>query len=293
MKKYKEVKISYFAAHLTTIISVTLLLLIVGCIGLLAVAARNTAREVKELQQVSIVTTDSITDAQAAPLFDYVKSRPYALSPKLVTKAEALAEWNAQTGDDLMEVAGYNFLSPEVTFRLKEQYTSAPELAKIKTELSKRPEVEEVVMPDSETTRGLDNFFSHAFIVLGIIAIVMVLISCVLINNTVLLTIYSRRFTIHTMQLVGATNGFIRRPFIVNNILSGLIAATAASGVLLGCLAFLHDSELPGLYTYVNWGGIWIVVGSLYALGVVVCGLSALTATTRYLRRDYDELFRS
>ncbi len=292
MKKNKEVKISYFAAHLTTIISVTLLLLIVGCIGLLAVAARNTAREVKQMQQVSVVTADSITDASAGPLLDYVKTRPYALEPKLVTQAEALADWNAQTGDDLLEIAGFNFLSPEITFRLKEQYTSPAELAKIKAELSKRGDVLEVVMPDADTTRGMDNFFSHAFIVLGIVAIVMIIISCVLINNTVLLTIYSRRFTIHTMQLVGATNGFIRRPFVVNNLISGLIAASVASLILIGAVKFLYHSELPEIYTYVSWGGIWIVVASIYALGVIVCGLSAVAATTRYLRRDYDDLFR-
>lgn len=292
MKKYKEVKIPYLAAHLTTIISVTLLLLIVGCIGLLSVAARNTAREVKQLQQVSIVAADSITDAQAMEIVNYVKGQPYALDVNLVTKEEALKEWNEQTGDDLMEVAGYNFLSPEITFRLREKYTSEKDFANIEAQLSKRADVQEVVMPDEDTTRGMDNFFSHAFIVLGIVALVMVLISCVLINNTVLLSIYSRRFTIHTMQLVGATNSFIRRPFILNNILSGLIAATLASCVLIAILSFVYKSGLPELTTYIHWGGLWLVVGSLYLLGVVVCGLSALRVTTRYLRRSYDELFR-
>lgn len=293
MKKYKEVKISYFAAHLTTIVSVTLLLLIAGVIGLLAVAARNTAREVKEMQQVSIITADSVTDADAARILAVIARQPYAIEPHLVTKQQALEDWNRQTGDDLMEVAGYNFLTPEITFRLKENYTGRAEMDKIKSSLSKRPDVEEVVMPDEDTTRGMDNFFSRAFVVLGIIALGMILISCVLINNTVLLTIYSRRFTIHTMQLVGATNGFIRRPIISANILCGLIAAAIASGILLGAIEFLHSSELPGIYTYVDRGGIWLVTGSIFILGTAVCGLSAYTATTRYLRRDYDDLFRN
>lgn len=293
MKNIKEVKISYLAAHLTTIVSVTLLLLIVGVIGLLAVAARNTAREVKEQQQVSIITTDSITDAGAKPLLEFVRSRPYAIDPRIVSKDQALAEWNAQTGDDLLEIAGYNFLTPEINFRLREQYSTAAQMARIQTELSRRPDVEEVVMPDAETSGNMDNFFSRAFILLGVTALIMILISCVLINNTVLLTIYSRRFTIHTMQLVGATNGFIRRPFLLNNILSGIIAATLASGILIAALAFIRDSELPELYTFVHWPGIWMVVGTLYALGITVCGASAFWATTRHLRRDYDDLFRS
>lgn len=292
MKKQKEVKVSYFAAHLTTIVSVTLLLLIAGVIGLLGVAARNTAREVKQMQQVSVITADSVTDAAAARILADIANQPYAISPKLVTKQEALEDWNKQTGDDLLEVAGYNFLSPEITFRLKEAYTTPAETAKIKASLSARADVAEVVMPDAEASQGMDNFFSRAFIILGIVATVMILISCVLINNTVLLTIYSRRFTIHTMQLVGATNGFIRRPIILNNILSGVIAATVASGLLLAALAFLHNSELPGLYTYVHWTGIQIVIATLYLLGISVCGLSAFTATTRYLKRNYDELFK-
>lgn len=293
MKKYKEVKISYFAAHLTTIVSVTLLLLIAGVIGLLAVAARNTAREVKEMQQVSIITADSVTDADAARILAVIARQPYAIEPHLVTKQQALEDWNRQTGDDLMEVAGYNFLTPEITFRLKENYAGRAEMDKIKSSLSKRPDVEEIVMPDEDTTRGMDNFFSRAFVVLGIVALGMILISCVLINNTVLLTIYSRRFTIHTMQLVGATNGFIRRPIISANILCGLIAAAIASGILLGAIEFLHSSELSGIYTYVDRGGIWLVTGSIFILGTAVCGLSAYTATTRYLRRDYDDLFRN
>lgn len=293
MKNKKEVKISYFAAHITTIVSVTLLLLIVGSIGLLSVAARNTAREVKELQQVSIITADSVTDAKAGELLRYIRTQPYALTPKLVTKAQALADWNRQTGDDLMEVAGYNFLTPEITFRLKANYSTVTAMNRIKASLSKRTDIQEIVMPDAETSRSMDNFFQHAFVVLGIIAIVMILISCVLINNTVLLTIYSRRFTIHAMQLVGATNGFIRKPFISNNILSGIIAAALSSGILLLALGFIHDTELPEIYTFIDWQGIRIVIATLFAMGIVVCGVSALWATTRYLRRDYDELFRS
>lgn len=291
-KTNKEVKISYFAAHLTTLVSVTLLLLIVGCIGLLAVAGRNTSREVKQLQQVSVVTADTITDASAQPLYQYISQQPYAIDPKLITQQEALEEWNERTGEDLVEVAGYNFLSPEISFRVKEQYTSSEALKKIREELQSRDDVAEVVTPETETTQTMDNFFEHAFIVLGLVAIVLIIISCVLINNTVLLTIYARRFTIYTMQLVGATNNFIRRPFILNNILSGIIAATLASAILIGVLLFVHDAEFSELFTYIDMAGIEIVIIGLYAVGIIVCGFSALAASTRYLRRNYDELFR-
>ncbi len=293
MKKIKkDVKISYLAAHVTTIISVTLLLLLVGLIGLLTVAARSTAREVRQQQQVSVVMADSVTNEGAMPVVNALKSKPYTLDVELVTKEAALADWNAQTNDDLEAVAGYNFLAPEVTFRIKEAYSDPQHLKAVATEIKALPGVDDVVTPDPTTVRSMDNFFGHAFIVLGITALVMIIISFVLINNTVLLTIYSRRFTIHTMQLVGATNGFIRRPFITNNILSGLIAATVASAIILGVIAFLCDSEFPALYTYLPWSGILLIIAALYAAGVLICGIAARCATARYLRRNYDDLYK-
>lgn len=292
MKKTKEVKISYLAAHLTTIVSVTLLLLLVGAIGILGVAARNAARQIREQQQVNIVMADSVSDGMAQAVSRRIASRPFALDCRVVTKAEALADWNEQTGEDLEAVAGYNFLSPEIEFRLKEEYGSAQQLKKVEKELKALPGVAEVIPPDPQTVSGMNSFFGHAFLVLGITALVMILISFVLINNTVLLTIYSRRFTIHTMQLVGATDGFIRRPFIRNNLLSALIAATLASGIIAAVLYLLKENEFPELFTYVDTAGILIVVGALYICGLLVCGLSAWISTTRFLRRDYDDLFR-
>lgn len=280
------------AAHLTTIVSVSLLLLLIGVIGLLSVAARSAARQVREQQQVSVLMADSVSNAKADVVRRLIAEAPYSLDCRLITKEAALADWNRQTGEDLEAVAGYNFLSPEVEFRLREDYSSPQKMAAIVKQIKAMPGVEDVVDPDPQTVVGMNNFFGRAFLVLGITALVMILISFVLINNTVLLTIYSRRFTIHTMQLVGATNGFIRRPFILNNLLSALLAATIAAALILGTLFFLQGNEYPEVFEFLSWQGVLAIVGSLYAAGLLVCGLSAWISTSRFLRRDYDELFR-
>ncbi len=127
-------------------------------------------------------------------------------------------------------------------------------------------------------------------LVLLIVAVCLLTISFVLINNTVRLTIYSRRFLIHTMKLVGATPGFIRRPFVVSNILQGLIAAAVASTVLGGLLWYLTTVD-PEVMRAVGVDGLIAVLAALFVLGAAICGLSALLSANKYLRADYDEMF--
>lgn len=292
MKKEKEAKISYFAAHITTIVSVTMLLLIVGVTAMLGVAARRAVREVKESHKVSIIMCDTVTDDSARSLAATLKKEKYAKTVKVITKAEALADWNAATGDDLEAIAGTNPLSPEIEINITEEHASKAALGNISKKLGKMAGVEEVVLPDGDTLSAMDNFFERAFLVLGIAALALILISFVLINNTVMLTIYSRRFTIHTMQLVGATNGFIRSPFVKNNLLSGVIAAALASLILGATIFFVSRSEMPDILRYIDWPAIGIIFAGLFAAGMLMCGLAAWIATNRYLRKEYDDLFK-
>ncbi len=293
MKKPKDTKISYWAAHLTTIVSVTLLLLLVGVITLMGIAAGNAAVELKQKQQVSLIMTDSVTNAQADSLMKRLAKAPYANSARVITREQALADWNEATGEDVSVIAGGNFFTPEVEISLRAAYACPDSVKMVTARLAKFPEVEEVVTPDAEMLTSMDNFFSRTLLVLGVVALAMIVISFVLINNTVLLTIYSRRFTIHTMQLVGATPGFIRRPFVVNNMLSGLIAALIACLLLGGALEFVVSTQMPDLANYISWKEALPVGVGLIAVGIGICVLSALIATNRYLRKDYDELFLS
>lgn len=290
-KKRKEIKISYWAAHFTTIVSVAMVLVLIGAICMLSIAAGNTAREVKQKQEISLIMTDSVSNEQAAATMQTLSARPYTHTASVITKEEALKDWNEATGDDVEAIAGYNFFTPEITLSLKPDFAVPDSIAKVQAELTALPGVEEVVMPDSEVIVSMDSFLSRTMLVLSIVAAAMIVISFVLINNTVLLAIYSRRFTIHTMQLVGATPGFIRRPFVLSNLGAGMVAGLIAAALLGGFIGFIRETQVPELEHYLNTTQTLGVCVALMVAGGLLCAGSALIATNRYLHKDYDELF--
>lgn len=292
MKGEKDVKISYWAAHLTTIISVTLVLILVGIIAVITLSSRRETRRLMEQLEVSVILNDTVSDSYASVLMKKICSEPFTIDGGYINKEEAMRAWKEDTGEDLETLFGVNPLSPEIYFKVKADYASPDSLAAINNRLAGLAGVEEVAVPDSEMVSAMNRNISSMAIILGVIALVMVIISFVLINNTVHLTIYARRFTIHTMQLVGATNGFIRRPFVTNNLLAGLIAALVASGILALSLGVAPRFGLDDVAHYVPWWMFACVAGGMIIAGPALCGLAASLATSRYLKKDYDELFR-
>lgn len=176
MKQNKEVKISYWAHHLTTIVSVTLVLVIIGIIALITISAASETRRLRERLEVSVVMADSVSDAGAAALAKEIAKTPYALSVGVVTRQAALQNWKNDTGEDLEELFGVNPLSPEVTFTVKADYASEAELAKIGTQLRAKPGVEGVALPDSEMVENMNRNIERFAAILGVVAIVMIII---------------------------------------------------------------------------------------------------------------------
>ncbi len=292
MKNNKEIKISYWAAHLTTVVSVTLVLLIIGIIGLITISASEETRRLREKLEVNVVMADSVSDAAAKEIAKRISTFPYVLSVKTISRKQAMENWKKDTGEDLEKLFGVNPLSPEVAFTVESEYISENKLTEISKDIISLPGVETVALPDSELVENMNRNIEFFTLILGIIAAVMIIISFVLINNTVHLTIYSRRFTIHTMQLVGATDGFIRRPFILNNMLAGLISGLLASGILALALAAAPKDGDSDVASFISWEQLGMVGGALLIAGALLCLLAAYIATTRYLRKDYEELFK-
>lgn len=292
MKGNKEVKISYWAAHLTTVVSVSLVLILIGVIALITISATNETHRLREKLEVSVIMADSVNNEGVLALAKEIEKQPYAHSVRVITKEEALENWKKDTGEDLETLFGVNPLSPEITFGVNSEYAGDAELKKIGEVFTNLKMVEGVSLPDSQLVDAMNRNIERFALILGIIALVMIIISFVLINNTVHLSIYARRFTIHTMQLVGATNGFIRRPFVNNNMLSGLIAGLVAVAVIAVALALAPRAGFNDMTEYVSWEMFAIVAACLVAVGVLICGLAATVSTTRYLRQDYDELFK-
>lgn len=292
MKTNKEVKISYWAHHLTTIISVTLVLVLMGIIAMVWISAGRETRRLKERIELSVIMRDSVPEAEVRALAGQIKKAPYARNVILVTKDEALKNWTEETGENLVDLFGVNPLSEEITFGVGADYASASRIESIKKSLERNPSVETVSSPDAAMIDSMNDNISRMTVVLGIIVGIMLLISFVLINNTVHLTIYSRRFTIHTMKLVGATDAFIRRPVIFDNMLAGAVAGISASALLALVMLCAVETGLPDIASYVGWDAFGIVAAGLVAAGTLLCCVASWIAANVYLRKDYDQLFR-
>lgn len=293
MKGEGEIKISYWAAHLTTIVSVTLVLLLVGIIAFITLSSEKESRNIRERLEVNLVMNDTVSDTYAQSIANKIGNFPYAIDAGYIGKEEALKDWKEETGEDLETLFGVNPLSPEAYFRVKADYSSPDSLKNIKAQLSAIPGVAEVVMPDSEMVEAMNQNIQTLAIILGIIAFVMIVISFVLINNTVHLSIYAKRFTIHTMQLVGATDSFIRRPFIINNMIAGFIAGALSASILAISLAAAPHAGWNDVAEYISWWLFACVGGGMIIAGPIICSITASMATSRYLNKDYDELIRS
>lgn len=291
MKGNKEVKISFWATHLTTIVSVTLVLLLIGIIALITFSSQNETRRLRERLEANIVMADTVSDEDAAKLTKEISIKPYVIDAGMISKEQALKDWHQETGENLEELFGVNPLSPEIYFRLKAEYSSPDSLKRIASQLKEMPGVADVAMPDSSMVISMNENIRNLSIVLGCIALVMVIISLILINNTVHLSIYARRFTIHTMQLVGGTNSFIKWPFVKNNMLAGLISGVLATAIMAVSLAAAPHTGWDDVAHYISWALFACISGGMIISGVIICGVAASIATSIYLKKEYDELF--
>ncbi len=290
MSKEKKSKISYFQSNFTSTISVALVLLLLGIIAFLGILANTFSKELKENIGFSVVLQSETTPEQVAAMDKMWKASPYVSEVKYISKEAALQNWEAETGENLVELFGVNPLNAEYEVYVKAEYANLDSLQVIEKQLKSINFVDEIAMHKSEVDAANRNI-SNVALVLFVIAVLLMLISFVLINNTVRLTVYSRRFLIHTMKLVGAKPGFIRRPFVVSNMLNGLIAAFVSMLFLGGVYLFLQNIDESLVVTFSVVEIVAVFVG-LIVLGVLICGLAAFLAANKYIRLSYDDLFK-
>lgn len=292
MKPQNEVKISNWAAHTTTGVSVTLALLTLGILAMIWVAATAESRRMMEKMEISVILADNVGDDRAMSICNAIAKTKFSQNVKFISRKEALENWKEATGEDLEHVFGVNPLSPEISFTVAAGYSTVGGIAGIKKSVSAIDGVTEVGTPDSHLIETMNNNIRKLTWGFTIIAAIMLIISFVLINNTVRLSIYSKRFIIHTMQLVGATNGFIRRPFIYANTAVGAISGLLSGALLTGTLAASGKMGFEDLASLIDWKWMGIIDFGLIVGGALICALAALLATTRHLRQDYEDLFK-
>lgn len=286
----KKSKISYINTNITSIISVALVLLLLGMGAMLGLFARSAAERVRANIGFDVSMSDTASDSQVLAMKRLLSAAPYTASVRYVSKEEALMYWQQETGEDLMKVLGFNPLTAEFEVHVRPQYAEVDSLGAIEAALLRVPGVD-VVQVHRDRVEAISRNISNVVVVLGVVALALLAISFALINNTVRLTVYSRRFLIYTMKLVGATPGFIRRPIVISNIINGVIAALVASLALSVGLFYIDKAE-GGWSALVTPVEVWCVYGGLMVAGAVLCGIGALLASNKYLRLDYDELFK-
>lgn len=290
MNKKQNRLISTFSAQITSTISVALVLLVLGVVALMGIAARSVTREIKENMGFNIILAEDAADIAVNNLKQHLGQSPYVSSYSYFSADDALRQWQEDTGEDLSGVLDVNPFYGEFDVKVKEIYANVDSINAITSTLKSYPAVGEISV-HTEMVETINRNIRSLAIVLIIIAATLLLISFMLINNTVRLTIYSRRFTIHTMKLVGATPGFIRKPFLINNIVHGVIAALIASAILAGLLYYSHSLDASVAHA-VTWNdAAWVFAGMLVA-GMLICFISALISTNRYLRLSYDDMFK-
>lgn len=288
----KKKKISYFSSNVTSTISVALVLLLVGIVALTAITATQATQRIRESIGFNISMRDDATAEQVSALRRQISCAPYTAGMKHVSREEALEYWKRETGEDLMEVLGFNPLTDEFEVRVRAGYASIDSLTAIESRLLANPAIDEVKI-HRDQVEAVQAGLRKAALLLLVVTAAMLVISLALINNTVRMTVYSTRFLIYTMKLVGATPGYIRKPIVVSSMLNGILAAVIAIAVLAALLYYAARDTLVGseLMALLPLEALATLAGAMVAAGAVLCAITAFFAANKYIRLDYDKLF--
>ena len=278
-----------FGAWVSTVISISLVLLLVGVASILLLNARTVSDYFKENLQVSVLMKQDVTEEQALAYQSALADVPGVKATTFISREQGVEEMAKMLGRDFLDVFSTAPVPVSIDVNLEAAYVSTDSLEVVREALSASPLVDEVVYQTS-LVEALNTNLKKIGLVLGVLILLLLFISFVLIGNMVRLNVFSRRFTIHTMQLVGATRGFIRAPFIGQSALQGLFAALVAIALLVGGL-FILRREFVQLFEIFHLETLLVTMGIVVVSGVVICVVSTWIVVGRLVRFDRDQLY--
>jgi cell division transport system permease protein len=281
----KRGKPSYFMS----ILGVTLVLFLLGILGWLGINSKKLMQHFKESVEVQVFLRQNINDRDRLALEDSLKAKPYVKSVRYTDKEAAKKEWAKSGGENFDEFIENNILPASIDFTLKEQYVDSVQLAAIKQQLVQNPSVDEVRYPTA-VVGTMQRNFRVASIVIIIIAVIVSILVIFLIDNTIRLAMFSNRFLIKTMQMVGATRGFIARPLNIRAIVNGAISAGIATLALYGAILVI-ESFFPGIRVFFDTKMFLTLFALLLVIGISITFLSTYRSVLKYLRMKLDELY--
>lgn len=292
MPKKRLHHIPLFSTRATATVSVALVLVILGIASLVGVATHGLSCSVRDNMGFVVIFNDGATAGDIAGVTDRLRAAGVVRSTVYSSPEAILERWQSLIGDDedILRLAGTNPFTPELEVIVNKEYASADSISMIVAPISLMPQVRDVKV-HSELIETVNSTLRSVSFTLLIIAVALLVVSFVLIFNTVRLSVYSKRFLINTMQLVGATPGFIRRPFLVESMVNGTVAGVLASGIVAAVLYYCRSLD-TSVEMLVDWVHASIAMASMVVTGVIICLVATAFACNRYLTLSYDELYK-
>lgn len=284
-KKKRAIDIQF----ITACISTSLVLLLLGSVVLVVLTAGRLSDHVRENLELSLLLNDEVKTEDVNSIVSYVKAQRYTKEVRYISKEAILAEQTASMGLDPTEFLGYNPYTASIEVKLKADYANTDSIIPIKSRLMRYTQIREISYP-SELMDNVNENIQKISALLLALALALSLISFALINNTIKLTIYSQRFLLHTMKLVGASWGFIRRPFLARNLGIGIASGLLANGMIGGGIYLLlrHEPQMSHLFTMPV---LAIVGGSVMLFGMLITMWCAFVSINRFLRMKAGDLY--
>ena len=273
---------------LSVYISTTLVLLLLGIMGILFVSGQSVSKRIKENFSMTVIIDSKTDEPEILKLKKDIDKKEYVLNSQYISKEDALNEAKESLGTDPMELLGENPYEAEIEINLKKEFSDVENMTKIEKELLGKKGVSEVIYHKGHIDTVNRNIRKVALLLLTLLVLLTV-ISWSLISNLVRLSIYSKRFLLHTMKLVGATWGFIRRPFLLHNMWIGFVAGLIAN-TLLGTAIYMIQQRSPEFASLLPVRELAIVGAAVIAFGIVICTMCAFLSVNRFLRMRNNDL---
>ncbi|WP_449017180.1 cell division protein FtsX [Prevotella sp.] len=289
-KKRNKARSRHSLQVVTLCISTAMVLMLIGMVVLTGFTSRNLSSYVKENLTITMILQPDMNTEESTALCERIRTLHYINSLNFISKEQALKEGTRELGANPAEFAGENPFTGEIEVQLKANYANNDSIRNIVQQLRTYRGVSDITYPQS-LVESVNQTLGKISLVLLVIAVLLTIVSFSLINNTIRLSIYARRFSIHTMKLVGASWNFIRAPFLRRAVLEGLVSALLAIVVLGIGMCFLYDYE-PEITKVLSWEALVITAIVMLAFGVIIATFCSWLSVNKFLRMKAGDLYK-